>query len=85
MKEILLVVLLIFITQGVYAMTDKEQELYDALELASKYLGTSSNAGFRTLEYTPPAQALRNQADAMEQQDKDVAHIRQILDKYTER
>jgi succinyl-CoA synthetase alpha subunit len=64
------------------ALTDNEQELLNALQIASQYLETSNQSRSVVSIYIPPAQALRSAAEAMEQKDKDIETIRKVIMKY---
>ena len=64
-----------------------EEEIYEALVLANKHLDLSLVYGVYavTTEYTPPEQPShrhRRLADEIDQKDKDVKRIREIIKKY---
>lgn len=86
-KLIVLLVAVILIGGVVMAsgLTEREQELLVALKMARSYLNGGDlpyNVPSLQAVYVTPAQALRNQADKIEQEERDVRKIDEIIRKY---
>lgn len=61
-----------------------EKELFDALLLASQYLEIDGDFKTTNAMYIPPATALRQAADKIEQKEAEVRKIRKVIKEYQE-
>jgi hypothetical protein len=57
------------------------EDFYDAVEASTNRLGRAPHR-YTLAVYIPPAQALRNQADAIEKKDRDIQKARQVMAQY---
>ena len=64
-------------------MENKIKELLQALKLTRRYMSRYDEAMTQTV-HIPPAQRLRNQADEMEQEERDIEKIDEIIRKFEE-
>lgn len=64
-------------------LTEREQELLETLKLAREYINSSYSLDVYPV-HKSPAMRLREQADMIEQQDKDILYIDEIIKKYEE-
>jgi hypothetical protein len=64
-------------------MTDRENELFNALVIAEEHLHLDTDFRVSPAVYISPAQALRNRADEVEEMEKDILYIRQVIEKYS--
>ena len=58
------------------------KDAFEAIRMLLKYVRGSQEWTVNTCENINPAQALRNQADAIELKDKEIAFAREILRNY---
>jgi len=65
-------------------LTERERELLDTLKLAREYISSSYSLESVYPVYKTLATRLREQADRIEQQDKDILYIDEIIRKYEE-
>lgn len=86
-KKLIILIVILTLLGGLSmasALTDNEQELLNALKLASKYLSITTDSYTDDLVYRTPAQRLRESADNMERKDRDINLIREVIIKYRE-
>jgi hypothetical protein len=59
-----------------------KEELAEVVKTLLGYVNASFDLIYSPAVYIPPAQALRNQADAMERKDRDIQKARQVMAQY---